>query len=69
MDTGADVNIRLKGTRTGFKVTRSINQSDGIIYILNPKSEPIKRSIMYGGSNEWNNLDADIRNTKVMDVK
>ena len=26
-----------------------------------PNSEPIERSVMYGGANEWNNLDADIR--------
>ena len=31
---------------------------------VHPKSEPIKRSVMYAGAIEWNSLDADIRNMK-----
>ena len=36
---------------------------DGPVFkVIHPNSEPIKRSVMYAGANEWNNLDADIRN-------
>ena len=36
---------------------------DGPVFkISHPNSEPIKRSVMYAGALEWNNLDADIRN-------
>ena len=36
---------------------------DGPVFkISHPNSEPIRRSVMYSGALEWNNLDADIRN-------
>ena len=36
---------------------------DGPVFrITHPNSEPIKRSVMYAGALEWNNLDADVRN-------
>ena len=36
---------------------------DGPVFkVTHPNSEPIKRSVMYSGALEWNNLDADIRN-------
>ena len=35
---------------------------DGPVFsITHPKSEPIKRSVMYAGAIEWNNLDSDVR--------
>ena len=38
---------------------------DGPVFkVTHPNSEPIKRSVMYSGALEWNNLDADIRNIK-----
>ena len=38
---------------------------DGPVFkVKHPNSEPIKRSVMYSGALEWNNLDADIRNIK-----
>ena len=36
---------------------------DGPVFkVTHPNSEPIKRSVMYAGALEWNNLDSDIRN-------
>ena len=36
---------------------------DGPVFkVTHPNSEPIKRSVMYAGAVDWNNLDADIRN-------
>ena len=32
--------------------------------VMHPNVETVKRCIWYGGSIEWNNLDADIRNIK-----
>ena len=38
---------------------------DGPVFkVTHPNNEPIKRSVMYSGALEWNNLDADIRNIK-----
>ena len=42
---------------------------DGPVFkVTHPNSEPLKRSVMYAGANEWNNLDADLRNTKDISV-
>ena len=36
---------------------------DGPVFkVSHPNSEPIKRSVMYSGALEWNNLEADVRN-------
>ena len=36
---------------------------DGPVFkVIHPNIETVKRSIWYGGSIEWNSLDADIRN-------
>ena len=36
---------------------------DGPVFkVTHPNSDPIKRSVMYWGALEWNNLEADIRN-------
>ena len=36
---------------------------DGPVFkVTHPNSEPIKRSVMYAGAVDWNNLDAEIRN-------
>ena len=38
---------------------------DGPVFnVTHPNSEPIKRSVMYAGALEWNNLDADVRNIR-----
>ena len=38
---------------------------DGPVFkVTHPNSEPLKRSVMYAGAIEWNNLDADIKNIK-----
>ena len=46
-----------------FHMNISTRLHDGPVFkITHPNSEPIKRSVMYAGAIEWNNLDADIRN-------
>ena len=38
---------------------------DGPVFnVTHPNSEPIKRSVMYAGALDWNNLESDIRNIK-----
>ena len=33
-----------------------------VLKVTHPNSEPIKRSVMYSGALEWNNLDSEVRN-------
>ena len=41
---------------------------DGPVFkVTHPNSDPIKRSVMYAGALEWNNLDSDIRNIEDID--
>ena len=41
---------------------------DGPVFkVTHPNSEPNKRSVMYAGALEWNNLEADIRNIEDID--
>ena len=42
---------------------------DGPVFkVTHPNSKPIKRSVMYSGALEWNNLESDIRNIKEVDT-
>ena len=44
-------------------ITINTRLHDGPVFkVAHPNSEPIKRSVMYAGAIEWNNLEADIRN-------
>ena len=50
------------------EVTINTRLHDGPVFkVTHPNSEPIKRSVMYSGALEWNNLDADLRN--IDDIK
>ena len=48
---------------TNEEVNISTRLHDGPVFkVTHPNSEPIKRSVLYAGALEWNNLDSDIRN-------
>ena len=50
---------------TNDDVTVNTRLYDGPVFnVIHPNSEPIKRSVMYAGALEWNNLEADVRNIK-----
>ena len=55
IDANMVVNIEEKNINTRLH--------DGPVFkVTHPNSEPIKRSVMYAGAVDWNNLDAEIRN-------
>ena len=48
---------------TSIEVNVNTRLHDGPVFnVTHPNSEPIKRSVMYAGALDWNNLDADVRN-------
>ena len=50
---------------TNDDVTVNTILHDGPVFnVTHPYSEPIKRSVIYVGALEWNNLEADVRNIK-----
>ena len=60
--------FKIKDIETNLVVKNDNNNintrlHDGPVFnVTHPNSEPIKRSVMYAGAIDWNNLDADIRN-------
>ena len=59
---------KIKGNESNLVVNNDENNintrlHDGPVFkVTHPNSEPIKRSVMYAGSIDWNNLDAETRN-------
>ena len=60
--------FKIKGNESNLVVINDENNintrlHDGPVFkVTHPNSEPIKRSVMYAGSIDWNNLDAETRN-------